>query len=270
MYKIVYTKNVFVCTESYRLNLRPRNRLNVPSTNSVHSLKKTPKRIIKRHRSGKTIDTLKKLQKAANDIKENEPLQAVVGHNKNLRELKIILTKCDEKENFNSNSSTISVDSDMNSSVEFVSEEKPSREATQIAKPNAKIVSLEKKNRAIELHVVALQRHVIAQNQVPIEIQAGDAETDEESRKHAQAETQANANANASANIDEEKGEQANENRNNNEEEEGEREISNIRLSDGNMLSESFIENQLHEWHQNGELDNLFHEYTGFVNGVIN
>lgn len=80
------------------MTLRTRNPLNVQSNNSAQSnvkcpqnnLKKTPKRVIctKMYRSGKTLNTLKEVEKECNHMKQNDPSNS--NHaNENLRELKI-------------------------------------------------------------------------------------------------------------------------------------------------------------------------------------
>lgn len=199
------------------MTLRSRNALPIIHSNQEHvqvKVKMTQKPIRnKKYRSGKTMETLKRIQKE-NDRMQNGSSNAAAAVQANMPQL------VDEKENVDVNSSIISLCSD--SSVEFVSEERPSSEVLQIARLNAQVADLKKQNQTIKLQYGALQQKIIA-NQAPIDLDC----------------TEASVN-----------------------------DVSDIRLSNENILSDSFIDQQLNEWQQNNELDDILDEYSDFVENL--
>lgn len=135
------------------------------------------------------------------------------------------------------NISTISLNSnssdDADKSVQFVNEEPATCEIKQIAKMNQQMAKLQLRCKKLELHVGALQNHVIDQQNIEtIQSEAANADNVVDATHEAQVIENAEA----------------------------------IDLSADLQLSESFIDNQLSEWKENGVLAQVFDEFQVFLN----
>lgn len=140
------------------------------------------------------------------------------------------------------NISTISLHSDSsddpNKSVQFVNEETATRKIKQIRKINQRYADIKLHGKKLELHVGALQMHIIQhQNDETTPIDASNATDSVDATRETAIEVIENAEA--------------------------------IDLSADLQLSESFIDNQLLEWKQNGELTQVFEDFQAFLNENI-
>lgn len=140
------------------------------------------------------------------------------------------------------NISTISLHSDASDdpdkSVQFVVEEKATREIQQIGKMNERMAALKLRCTKLELHVAALQKRIIQQDNVESSENSLTNATDSVDATH-EISTETNENAGA---ID----------------------------SFGDLqLSDSFVNNQLKEWEHNGQLTEVLDEFKVYLNDNV-